>query len=77
MEVITKEQLAQRRESIAQEQGLACGNDVRCYNCKAWGYNCGKVMNSMGESRCAQRKGRTASYQWCKHFACVGKEDKA
>ena len=69
MEVITKEQLAQRRETIAQEQGLACGNDVRCYNC-------GKVMNSMGESRCAQRKGKTASYQWCKHFACVGKEDK-
>ena len=72
MEVITKEQLAQRRADIAVEQGLACGSDVRCYHCKAWGYNCGKTMNSMGESRCAQRKEKTASYQWCKRFAYVG-----
>ena len=78
MEVITKEQLEQRRENIAKEQGLACGNDVRCYNCKAWGYNCGKYMDSMGQSKCTRRTGagsKTASYQWCKHFTYVGKEE--
>lgn len=72
MEVITKEQLEQIRSDLAKSQGLECGKDARCYHCKKWGYNRGKVMNSMGESRCAIRKSKTASYQWCKHFEYVG-----
>ena len=74
MEVITKAQLEQIREELAKSQGLECGSDARCYHCKKWGYNCGKSMNSMGESRCTERKGnaKTASYQWCKKFEYVG-----
>ena len=75
MEFITQEQMMMRRKAIANEHGLKEAADVRCYHCKAWGYNCGKVMNSIGESRCTRRAGRdnkTASYQWCKHFDYVG-----
>lgn len=72
MNTITKEQLEQMREDLAKSQGLECGKDVRCYHCKKWGYNCGKVMDSMGQSKCAMRKDKTASYQWCKHFDYVG-----
>lgn len=71
MEVITKEQLEQIRADIAAAQGLQRVADVRCLYCKKWGYNCGKTMNSMGESRCIIRKwleAKTASYQWCKEF---------
>jgi hypothetical protein len=71
MEIITKEQLDQIRESIAREQGLQRVDSVRCIYCKQCGYNRGKTMNSMGESRCAIRKwtgAKTASYQWCKKF---------
>lgn len=56
---------------VRKEIATACGleyNDVRCYHCKKWGYNCGKSMNSVGESQCTIGKHRTASYQWCKHF---------
>lgn len=71
---ITKEQLEQMREDLAKSQGLECGNDVRCYHCKKWGYNRGKVMDSMGQSKCYGDTtiGKTASYQWCKHFDYVG-----
>lgn len=72
MKMITAEQMEAIREGIAKSQGLECGKDVRCYHCKKWGYNHGKVMNSMGESRCCERKEKTASYQWCKHFDYVG-----
>lgn len=72
MEFITKEQLEKIREELAKSQGLECGNDARCYHCKKWGYNCGKPMNSMGESRCTKRNEKTASYQWCKKFEYVG-----
>lgn len=74
MNTITKEQLEQMREELAKSQGLECGNDVRCYRCKKWGYNCGKVMDSVGQSKCSRDKvtGKTASYQWCKHFDYVG-----
>ena len=71
---ITKEQLEQMREDIAKSQGLECGNDARCYHCKKWGYNRGKVMDSIGQSKCYRdtTTGKTASYQWCKHFDYVG-----
>ena len=72
---ITTKQLEQMREDLAKSQGLECGKDARCYHCKKWGYNCGKAMDSMGQSKCTMRKGadsKTASYQWCKHFDYVG-----
>ena len=74
MKTITKEQLEQMREEIAKSQGLECGKDARCYHCKKWGYNCGKVMDSVGQSKCTRDKttGKTASYQWCKRFEYVG-----
>lgn len=72
MKVVTKEQVEQTRADIAKSFGLSRVDDVRCLYCKQWGYNRGKAMNSMGESRCAVRKwpdAKTASYQWCKKFA--------
>ena len=75
MKTITTAELGRIRTAIAQAQGLEdAWNDVRCYHCKKWGYNCGKAMNSMGESKCYRDKttGKTASYQWCKCFEYVG-----
>ena len=79
MEVKTKEQVEQTRAEIAQRHGLSRVDVVRCLYCKQWGYNRGKAMNSMGESRCAVRKwpdAKTASYQWCKKFANCRVEGK-
>ena len=74
MKTITTAELEKMREEMAKTQGLECGKDARCYHCKRWGYNRGKVMDSMGQSKCYRDKitGKTASYQWCKHFECVG-----
>ena len=74
MNTITKEQLEQIRANLAKSQGLESGNDIRCYHCKKWGYNCGKVMDNMGQSKCTRDKttGKTASYQWCNQFDYVG-----
>lgn len=75
--MITKEEVEATRASImtradlAAKLGLEDLSHVRCLNCKSWGWNCGKTMNSMGESICIHRKWpdrRTASYQWCKKF---------
>lgn len=42
---------------------------VKCYYCAYWGYNCGKVLNSMGESKCMKRKcDYSYSAQFCKGF---------
>lgn len=64
------------RKQIAEQFNLD-PKDVRCYHCKKWGYNRGCVMNSVGESACALRRGmpdrRTASYQFCRGFDYVGK----
>ncbi len=71
MTVVTKEQVEQTRADIARRFGLSRVDNVKCLYCKQWGYNCGKTMNSMGESRCVVRKwteAKTASYQWCKKF---------
>lgn len=79
MKVLTKEQVEQTRADIAASFGLSRVDDVRCLYCKQWGYNRGKAMNSMGESRCAVRKwpeSKTASYQWCKKFANCRVEGK-
>lgn len=71
--MITKEQVMQAREAIAAEHGIETASNARCLYCRAWGWNRGKVMNSMGESTCKYRKWpdrKTASYQWCKKFEC-------
>ena len=67
------------KKQIADQFNLA-PEDVRCYHCKKWGYNRGCVMNSVGESACALRRGmkdrRTASYQFCRDFDYVGNGGK-
>ena len=67
------------RKQIADKFNLD-PKKVKCYYCKKWGYNRGCVMNSMGESACALRRGmpdrRTASFQYCRGFDYVGKGDK-
>ena len=60
------------RARLAKSQGLPEANDVRCYHCKRWGYNHGKLMDSQGHSKCAKHGYQTASSQWCKHFNYVG-----
>lgn len=58
-------------EGIRKEIAAAGGyevNEVKCYNCSKWGYNCGKAINSCGGSKCQLGKGRTYSYQFCKCF---------
>lgn len=63
------------REQIATEQGIDV-KCVKCYHCAMWGYNCGEVMNSMGESRCqfgGKSNQKTCSFNWCKHFQKEGK----
>ena len=69
--MITKEEVQLTRESIAIKHGIEEASTVRCLYCQAWGWNRGKIMNSMGESVCKYRKwpySKTASYQWCKKF---------
>lgn len=76
--MITKEQVTQTREDLAAAYGYTDCTYIRCLNCKAWGWNHGKTMNSMGESICKYRKWpdrRTASYQWCKKFEDYREDD--
>ena len=67
------------RKQIAEQFNLT-PEEVKCYHCKKWGYNRGCVMNSMGESACALRRGmadrKTASYQFCRGFDYVGNGGK-
>lgn len=67
------------KKQIAEKFNLE-PEDVRCYHCKKWGYNRGGVMNDMGESACALRRGmperKTASYQFCRGFDYVGNGGK-
>ena len=41
---------------------------VNCGQCKYWGYNNGKPMNSVGDSKCLLRKTTTWKFSFCKHF---------
>ena len=43
------------REELANRYNLEIRN-ICCYQCKYWGFNCGKVLNSYCESRCTKRK---------------------
>ena len=67
------------RKQIAEQFNLT-PEEVKCYHCKKWGYNRGCVMNSMGESACALRRGmpdrKTASYQFCRCFDYIGNGGK-
>lgn len=35
------------RVRLAKSQGLPEANDVRCYHCKRWDYNYGKLMDTV------------------------------
>ena len=59
------------KSKLAEENGLT-REEVRCYHCRKWGYNHGKVMNSTGDSYCPCQKKLTPSYGFCKHFDYVG-----
>jgi hypothetical protein len=57
----------QIREELANRYNLEIRN-VCCYHCEYWGYNRGKVLNSVGESKCMKRKNERT---WCRQF-CRG-----
>ncbi len=44
--------------------------EVKCKNCKYWGYNNGFCMNSMGDSKCLHPKvkGKSFALNFCKGF---------
>ena len=45
--------------------------DIICRGCKYWGYNNGKPMNDVGESRCLRLKRKTHACQYCRDFSAV------
>lgn len=55
------------REELANRYNFEI-RDVCCYHCEYWGYNRGKVLNSVGESKCMKRKNERT---WCRQF-CRG-----
>ena len=58
------------RKELADHYGYEDARKVCCYNCKYWGFNCGKVLNSQSESRCTKRKKEwTWASQYCRGFA--------
>lgn len=59
------------KSKLAEENGLE-RECVRCYHCRKWGYNHGKVMNSVGDSFCSCQKKLVPSYGFCKNFDYVG-----
>lgn len=57
-----------RKETLANRYNLELRN-VCCLSCKYWGYNNGKPMNNVGESKCMKRKNdRTHAAQFCMGF---------
>lgn len=55
------------REELANRYNFEI-RDVCCYHCEYWGYNRGKVLNSVGESKCMKCKNERT---WCRQF-CRG-----
>lgn len=58
---------------IKIKEEIALRNDceidaIECKNCRYWGYNNGKEMNSTGDSRCSIRREKTFALQFCKKF---------
>lgn len=45
---------------------------VNCGHCKHWGYNNGKPMNSVFDSRCAVHKEKTWKLSFCRKFEKMG-----
>lgn len=57
------------RQELCERYGYTDPYKVCCYNCKYWGYNCGKVLNSRCESKCTKRKKDwTWASQYCRGF---------
>lgn len=68
---------AEIRAEVAAREGCS-GECVKCYYCQHWGYNRGKDLNSMGESRCTARTKKTYTWarQFCRKFKMVEKNKK-
>ena len=68
---------AEIKAEVAAREGCAV-DCVECYNCQYWGYNCGKSLNSVGESRCTARTKKTNTWarQYCRKFKMVEKKVK-
>lgn len=49
--------------------------EVKCYKCKYWGFNNGKVLTSSCASKCLKRKEKTYCDDFCKNFEkkCIDK----
>lgn len=63
------------RNELANRYSYKDTRKVCCYNCKYWGFNNGKVLNSLCESRCTKRKKDwTWSSQYCRGFIPKEKE---
>ena len=60
------------KAEVAAREGCAV-DCVKCYKCQYWGYNCGKDLTSMGESRCTARTKKTYTWarQFCRKFKMV------
>ena len=55
------------REELANRYNFEIRN-VCCYHCEYWGYNRGKVLNSVGESKCMKRKNHQTGRTIWKHI---------
>lgn len=63
------------RNELANRYSYEDTRKICCYNCKYWGFNCGKVLNSRCESRCTKRKKDwTWASQYCRGFVPKEKE---
>ena len=48
--------------------------EVKCNNCKNWGYNNGKVLTSSCASKCLKRNEKTYCDNFCRNFEkCIDK----
>lgn len=66
---------AEIKAEVAAREGCS-GDCVKCYNCQYWGYNRGKDLNSVGESRCTARTKKTYTWarQFCRKFKMIVKK---
>ena len=63
------------REKLANRYSYEDIRKVCGYDCRYWGFNCGKVLNSRCERRCKKRKKDwTWASQYCRGFVQRGKE---
>lgn len=43
-------------------------SDIICRDCKHWGFNNGKPMDSVGNSKCLKLKYKTHACNYCRSF---------